>query len=108
MKLENEAVCRVCSMDGDDTNGRVEAAHTINRKAQDVLCTGPRGGEYMYVQPDAVVGLCGYHHRIYDARGLDILPYLSVAEQLNAVDAAGGIFAALRRLCPVEYGKGAA
>ena len=107
-KLENEGACRVCSMHGEDTNGPLEAAHSINQAAQDVILTGPRGGQYMYVQPDAVVPLCSMHHRRYDARGLDLLPYMSVPEQINAVDAAGGIYAALRRLCPLEYGKGAA
>ena len=108
MKVESEGACRVCSLDGEETNGRVEAAHTIGRKAQDVLCTGPRGGEYVYVSPDSIVPLCSYHHRLFDARGLDLLPYLDLDEQEASIRPAGGIEGARKRLVPSDYRKGAA
>lgn len=89
--------CRICgSPDG-------ELAHTINRAKQDELRVGPRGGEYLWVNPHSVLPLCGDffgvgHHKQYDAGELDILAYLTLEEQLNAVRAAGGIFLAMQRL----------
>lgn len=104
-KVEAEGQCRVCG-----TTEYLDAAHTISRKAQDVEVTGSRGGRHIYVMPDSVVPLCnGFAngcHGLYDGRELDLLPYLSIDEQLNAVDAAGGIEMARRRLCPSEYAKG--
>jgi hypothetical protein len=44
-----------------------------------------------------IVPLCPQHHREYDARTLDLLPYLTLAEQAAAVEHVG-IVRALRRL----------
>lgn len=52
----------------------------------------PNGGEVA----DAIVPLCRRCHARYDAAQLDLLPFLSPAEQAHAVLLAGGIVAALR------------
>src|SRR4051812_4037843 len=83
-KVEQEGCCRVC---GSPT--AVEAAHLIARSQ-----TQPGAGEH----PLNIVPLCRRCHRAYDMRRLDLLPYLSVAEQAKAVELASGIVAALRRV----------
>jgi hypothetical protein len=92
-KVDAEGCCRVCGSTED-----LQAAHTIGRAKQDVEVSGPRGGKVLKVLADATVPLCGEHHRLFDSRRLDLLPYLKLPEQLNAVEAAGGIYAANRRL----------
>lgn len=83
--------CRVCG----DPN--VELAHLVGR-SRDAVLTGPRGGEYRYVHPDSVIGLCRTHHEQLDTRQLDILPYLTTSEQIRAVADACGIQAAYEHL----------
>lgn len=78
--------CRICGQHP------VELAHIIGRNRDQ------RDGSVIRVDPDSVVGLCGHHHRTYDARLLDLLPYLTVTEQARAVLDAGGIEAARRRI----------
>jgi 5-methylcytosine-specific restriction endonuclease McrA len=85
-KRDSEGRCRNC---GDRP---VEAAHTIGR-ARDV-----RTGGKVVVSPDAIIPLCRSCHRAYDSRQLDILPLMTVREQARAVEDAGGIMAALRRV----------
>jgi hypothetical protein len=77
-----EGVCRVCRR-GD---GHIDAAHVIPRSL------APNHGE----QADAIVGLCRVCHTEYDEHRLDLLPFLSLAEQVSAVLAAGGIERARR------------
>ncbi len=96
-KIEREARCRVCGETRD-----LEAAHIIGRVA-DPLVVGPRGGESRYVHPDAIVPLCGgftdnFCHGAYDRREIDLLPYLHIHEQVRAVEDAGGILSALKRI----------
>jgi hypothetical protein len=95
-KVQREG-CRVCGERRD-----VEMAHIIGRD-RDAVLTGPRGGEYIFVHPDSVVGLCGaltdnWHHSMYDRHELDLLPYLNQDEQKRAVEDAGGLIAALNRV----------
>lgn len=71
----------------------LQAAHTIGRKYQDV-----KDGSKVIVKADAVVPLCQPCHEAYDARKLDLLPYVGLWEQLCAVEAAGGIESARKRL----------
>lgn len=95
-KVDTEGCCRVCGprvvMSKDAT--RVEAAHVIGR-ARDT------GGK---VDAMSVVPLCGPAtssstcHGRYDAHRLDLLPYLTPAEQARAVADAGGIESARRRI----------
>jgi hypothetical protein len=82
-KVTSEAACRVCGSDVD-----LQSAHTIGR-AHD-----PDDGKVRSVD---TVPLCIDHHLAYDAHRLDLLPYLTTAEQAAAVEHVG-IVAALRRL----------
>lgn len=52
--------------------------------------------------------LCRSCHEAYDARELDILHVLTIDEQLNALEAAGGLESARMRLAPSLYPKGVA
>lgn len=101
-KVEEEGRCRVCSVpDGSVVDGffvHLEAAHTIGQKRQDEVRIGPRGGETLVVKRESVVPLCTDCHRSYDERRLDLLPFLFMPEQLDAVKAAGGIALANKRL----------
>ena len=92
-KVEAEGVCRVCRRPNP------EAAHVTGRKHDKPKA----GGKTLYVKPESVVALCGQHHRAYDAHELDLLPYLTLDEQLQAVADAGGLELARVRLCPSEY-----
>jgi hypothetical protein len=89
-KVDAEGSCRRCP-----TAFGVEAAHVIYR-AHDVGS---------WVNPDSIVPLCGPAtssqtcHGLYDAHRLDLLPYLTLAEQVQAVQDAGGIESARRRIC---------
>lgn len=88
-KCEAEGRCRVCG-----SPLRLQAAHTLGR----VYDTSS------VVDPDDIVPLCSYRdaglggcHQAYDARRLDLLPYLTHTEQAAAVRHVG-IVSALRRL----------
>ncbi len=96
-KLEREGRCRVCGETRD-----LEAAHVMGRE-HDAVLVGPKGGETVYVHPDCIVPLCGgftdnFCHGKYDARQLDLLPHLHIHEQVRAVEDAGGILSALKRV----------
>jgi hypothetical protein len=101
--------CRVCKA----RHRGLEAAHTISRRFQDqyrtvVVASGTAerwGKPYTYeerrkeryVPADAIVPLCTDCHRAYDAHELNLLPYMTYAEQANAVFAVGMVRAL--RLC---------
>lgn len=104
-KIEAEGCCRVCGSTRD-----LQAAHTIGQTEQDIDQTGPRGGRTKLVPTNAVIPLCGPFsgnncHMRYDHRELDILGYLYLDEELEAVKAAGGIENARKRLYPTAYKK---
>lgn len=83
-KVEREGVCRVCGLGGPDV---LDAAHTWDRSL----------GGGGFDDPDLIVPLCSAIkgglgcHDAYDARQLDLLPYLTLDEQVAMVRAAGGI-----------------
>lgn len=90
LKVEREGQCRVCGEHSD----RCDAAHLWNRS---------QGGGG-FDEPDAIVPLCsrikggqGCHDR-YDSYELDLLPYLTLDEQVALVRAAGGIERARTRV----------
>lgn len=86
-----EEGCRVC---GD----AAEAAHVIGRihdRKPGVGMTTPS----TFVHPDRIVPLCREHHQMYDAHQLDLLSYLALDEQIQAVADAGGIENARIRIC---------
>lgn len=86
--------CRVCGA------WPVDLAHVVGRKHDR---RGPN--QMFYVRPESVVGLCREHHSKFDAHELDLLPYLTLEEQLDAVRSAGGIELARVRLAPSQYRK---
>lgn len=70
-------------------------------RAVDPILAGERGGAYRYVHPDSIIPLCSRHHLEYDARQLDLLPYLYVHEQSRACEDAEGFISALKRISPM-------
>ena len=93
-KVREEGKCRNCGK----YDGKLEAAHTINRALQDeekpdlVNDNGQWGygaGMHRWVNPASIVPLCQGCHMLYDAHKLDILPILSNEEQANAVKTVG-------------------
>lgn len=83
-KVVNAGRCRVCRTGTPP----IDAAHVIPRSL------APNGGEHA----DAIVELCRECHNKFDSHQLDLLPYLSLAEQLSAVAVSGGIEAARRQI----------
>lgn len=104
-KVAREGRCRVCrGVPGRGGVIKLDAAHTVGRKHQDVMVVrvgegvvrAPAPGEKaeeILVREDSVVPLClsrgGGCHQLYDAGRLDLLPYLTVEEQADAVRAVG-------------------
>lgn len=90
-KVEAEGQCRACGVGGPD---RLDAAHLIDRS---LAASG-------FDDPDLIIPLCSTIkggvgcHDDYDAHRLDVLPLLTVDEQVAAVRAAGGIERARGRL----------
>ena len=83
-KVTDAGRCRVCRTGQPP----IDAAHVIPRSL------APNGGEHA----DAIVELCRKCHVDFDSHRLDLLPYLSLAEQLSAVAVSGGIEAARRQI----------
>ena len=78
----------------------VEAAHILGRKYDQPIA---EGSKTLFVLPDRIVPLCSYEggcHGHYDRHALDLLPYLTPAEQAQAVLDAGSIGLALKRISP--------
>jgi hypothetical protein len=103
-KVELEARCRVCGCEAADTD-ELDAAHIMGRKYDQPAHTGTRT---LYVNPLDIVPLCPVFapeecHRRVDAHELDLLPSLAPEEQTRAVELAGGIEAARKRLAPSAY-----
>lgn len=95
-KCDLEQGCRIC---GD---WPVEAAHVIGRKHDGNFPLRNEDWSPYDVAPDRIVPLCQNHHREYDALALDLTPYLTTAEQAQAVSDADGIWPALYRTSPSE------
>lgn len=89
-KVEDEGKCRVCGAPAR----QCDAAHTWDRSL----------GKSKFDDPDLTVPLCSEIkgaleccHNKYDKRQLDLLPYLTLDEQVAMVRAAGGIERARKR-----------
>lgn len=97
-KVEREGVCRACGIGGPD---RLDAAHLWDRSL----------GGVGFDDPDLCIPLCSRIkggvgcHDAYDEHRLDVLPLVTVAEQLAAVRAAGGIERARARLIGRALGE---
>jgi hypothetical protein len=105
MKVEEEGRCRGCGKFAHEA--RLEAAHVSGREFDELFlhkdcdgagCAGCNGyGQRYEVHPDDVIPLCGpptsTHtcHGRHHARRLDLLPLLTTAEQVSAVQHLGGI-----------------
>ena len=89
-KVHREHKCRRCGC-----TGKLDAAHTIGRE-YDRAADGTRNG-VLVVNPDDVVPLCVACHTAYDAHQVDLLPFLTQAEQARAVLHVG-LMSALARL----------
>lgn len=94
-KVEREGKCRLSDHPLHVCDGPLEAAHTVRRK-YDTRVQAHRL-DYLWVNPDSVVPLCPAAHREYDAYRLDLLPFLTLDEQADAVRRVG-IVRALARL----------
>jgi hypothetical protein len=127
-KVDHEGRCRVCKR-----RGRLEAAHVIGRandrrkpcrvcNGAGKLTTGHGWGSLgpcdacngaghelegvLYVHPDSIVPLCSVCHSRYDGSALpllDLLPYLTIDEQVRAVQDAGGLELARHRTARLAY-----
>lgn len=96
-KVEFEGCCRLCGQTGD-----LQAAHVLGREHD-----RKDGGRVLIVNPDRIVPLGGDFgcdcHGKYDRHEVDLLPALTLAEELQAVRDAGGLELARRRLAPTAY-----
>lgn len=107
-KVEHEECCRICKKPA--AFGRpLEAAHVLGRE-HDEPRISPITGEplkELYVHPNRTFPACGPFpngcHGDAEYRRINVLPYLSLEEQLQAVRDADGIEAARIRLAPVEH-----
>lgn len=105
-KVEQEGVCRACG-----SPYGLEAAHVVGRVHDakpplrgDWKSTNSRSAPYE-VAPDRVIPLCHECHQGPNgqhANRLDLLPLLSLHEQIQAVADAGGISRAYQLLMPSE------
>lgn len=108
-KVDAAGCCRNCGRTSD-----LEAAHVIGREHDADPPVGGRGAlyddgskfwawrEYLVV-PERIIPLCADCHRGPNgqhAKRLDVLPLLTVAEQVQAVADAGGIVSAKLLLSP--------
>ena len=92
--------CRYCGH-----VGQTERAHISGRRFD-----RPKPGKRtLWVNPDDIVPLCGPAtdsascHFKFDAGLLDLMPYLTPAEQVRAVENFGSIEQARMRLAPTAY-----
>lgn len=107
-KVEAEGKCRRCYR----SDVRLEAAHVIGR-AKDKPRVEGSTSRVLFVHPLSIVPLCGDRiegdrsvqgcHSLYDRGEITILPFLTLEEQLRAVEDARSIEAARRRLDAPDY-----
>lgn len=88
LKKHREGCCRVCK-----SEWALSSSHVMGRRYDESSDKG-----VLVVHEDSTVPLCSAHHQSYDAHELDLLPYLSIAEQCRGVYEAGGVMSFLRRV----------
>lgn len=102
-KVEKEACCRICKR----TDRPLEAAHVLGREHDEPKVSRGRVLKELYVAPDRIVPACGPFpdgcHGDVEYRRINLLPHLTLEEQLQAVTDAGGIEPARIRLAPVDH-----
>lgn len=103
-KIDEEGCCRICKR----SDVPLEAAHVLGRE-HDEPKIGVGGGQLkvLYVRPDRVFPACGPFpngcHGDAEYRRINVLPFLTIEEQVRAVLDAGGIAPAHMRLAPVTH-----
>jgi hypothetical protein len=107
-KVQHEGKCRVCGRERR-RGAKLEAAHVLGRKYDQPevqLCGDELGAPYatgkLWVNPYDVVPLCsafdGDCHGRYDRHEIDLWPYLQEHERSRAIELAGGLGPAERRI----------
>ena len=86
----------------DAENGRCRVCGAPNAEAAHVIPRSLAPGVGNNMGADNIVPLCRDCHTEYDQHRLDLLPYLTLAEQVAAVRQAGGIALAYRRTANVR------
>lgn len=98
-KVQQEGRCRLHAL--HECDGPLQAAHVIGRRydkpavpltVRAAVALAPP----LIVRAVDTVPLCRRHHHAYDARQLDILPYLTLQEQAAAVEHVGIVRALAR------------
>ena len=90
-KVDAERRCRVCGYSGGEPYRRLEAAHSLSTALQDVVLPD---GSYK-VLGASVVPLCGPATSSYTCHGkhhageLELLPYMTIEEQMDVVRCVG-------------------
>ena len=97
-KLEMEGSCRRCG-----AVVGLECAHTMGREHDRNEPLFHRPWKPYTVAPERIIPLDSDCHRLQHERKIDILPLLTVEEQLQAVADAGSIELARRALAPSAY-----
>jgi hypothetical protein len=97
-KVDDENRCRRCLR----SDVRLEAAHVLGRRYDKPRVEGSTT-KVLYVHPDSIWVACTSCHQLYDAHRIGILGFLTPAEQVRAVQDAGSIESARRRLDPLDY-----
>jgi hypothetical protein len=97
-KVEDEGRCRRCYR----FDVPLEAAHVIGRRFDRPRVDGSTTS-VLFVHPDSIWVACRDCHSKYDRHEIGILAYLTLAEQVRAVQDAGSIESARRRLEPLDY-----
>jgi hypothetical protein len=107
-KVEHEHCCRICKK--SEASGRpLEAAHVLGREHDQPKVSRTTGEilKELYVDPNRIIPACGPFpagcHGDVDHRRINILQFLTLDEQIQAVKDAGGIEAARIRLEPVTH-----
>lgn len=104
-KVDEEGCCRICKR----SDRPLEACHVLGREHDQPRVSEATGEvlQELYVHPDRIFPGCGPFpegcHGDVDMRRINVLPYLTLDEQIQAVKDAGGIAPAMMRLAPVDH-----
>jgi len=110
-KVEAEDCCRICKKTSDEV--KLEAAHILGREHDESRTLvsaeggGFKGSTILFVNPLRIVPLCGPFpagcHGDVDHNRINLVHYLTLDEQIQAVNDAGGIAPAFMELAPVSH-----
>ena len=107
-KVDEEGCCRICKR--PPAPGRpIEAAHVLGREHDEPMVSRSTGEilRVLYVDPNRIFPACGPSpggcHGMAERKEINVLPYLTLEEELQAIRDAGSIEAARIRLEPVTH-----